>query len=157
MGMKADTRRILTSLILEIIITTAYMLAMYFWRKSVAQAVYFTDRQPVPLFLNSLFGITGYIAALSFVGFFVNVKSSFKSSILCTIGIPCLLVLSVFVFCIITNFQVPDFNQHGEFHEFEPFFIFLFTYAPIGILTITGLGSLSCFIKDSRNRTRRSI
>ena len=133
----------------------------------VATYVYFTvltqvyDRTAIERYYWGTWGFGGYICALSFVGFLMSLKASYKLSLLCSIGMPILFIIIIFfaVASASTPIRIPQYavlanqspNRVYVYNEMVSFGIYIYIVSPIAGSFAFFVSYSACLIKRARN------
>ena len=147
--MKEHAKLILLTSLFGAILTGLYFLALTRLFQSIAVERYY--------FATWGFGV--YLLLLSVAGFMFSLKKTHNTSLVCSIGIPAIFVVIIFVSIIVAPdlIRIPIFNQFREYNE-------SIRYGALGIIVFPSccaavfvLAYLACSLKRKyyNSKTRR--
>jgi len=108
----------------------------------------------VERFYLGTYGLVVYVLLLPLIGYLITWGAKKRTAIICSVVIPALFILSLFIFTIIEPdfIKIPVFNQYREYNESVRYGVFCFLILPICCLIVFPLAYIACLKKDNHRK-----
>ena len=137
--MKVHNRSIASSFLFCAVITFFYVYAL----------TQMFDLRYIELYRFATWSSGVYILLLPLVGLLCSIKEPYKTSLICSIGIPLLFILIIYL-AGFEQIRIPVFGPDGEYNESIRFALLLTMVAPIFGAAGFGLAYVVCLRKLER-------
>ena len=111
------------------------------------------DSIAIERYYLSTWGFAPFVLLLSLAGLLLSIKSTHVTSLICSIGIPALIVIGIFIFLVSypNAVRIPLFNQYREYHESIRYAALSILVFPISSLSVFTLIYAACSYRQKKS------
>lgn len=142
--MKTQIKQIIATVLLAVLCEAAITFCFFYALINVFPEI------AIERYYLGTYGIVVYVFLLTLCGFLITLKSTNRIFILCSIGIPSVIVLTILVYAVkVPDFiRIPVFNQYQEYNESIRYGTIFFLAFPPSCAFVFTFAYLSTYIRD---------